>query len=154
MDTDNKTPPLGIVLLHEITITRQLTDAYLKRALPDGMEVAHFSVLDYLARNGGESAPGGMARVFHVTKGAMTNTVARLEAASYISVRPDNKDGRRKRIILTQSGKDARDIAFTALQELTGPLVEQLGTKRISTALPLLSDLRDLLLDKNGNGTG
>ena len=38
-------------------------------------------VLNHFARLGGEKTPAQLARVFHVTKGAMTNTVGRLDAA-------------------------------------------------------------------------
>ena len=63
--------------------------AQLKAALPKGMELSHFSVLNHFAHLGGEKTPAQLARIFHVTKGAMTNTLTRLSASGYIHIRPD-----------------------------------------------------------------
>ncbi|HNK68572.1 MAG TPA: helix-turn-helix domain-containing protein, partial [Flavobacteriales bacterium] len=46
-----------------------------------GMELSHFSVLNHLARTGEERTPAQLARAFHVTRGAMTNTLTKLEWA-------------------------------------------------------------------------
>ena len=53
----------------------QLARTRLTRALPRGMELSHFMVLNHFARLGGEKTPAQLARVFHVTRGAMSNTL-------------------------------------------------------------------------------
>ena len=94
-----------IALFSEIVMVETLARNRLTRALPRGMELSHFMVLNHFARLGGEKTPAQLARVFHVTKGAMTNTVARLEAAGYVHVRPDWEDGRRKLVSISHAGR-------------------------------------------------
>ena len=41
-----------------------------------------------------------LAKSFHVTKGAMTNTLSKLEASGYINIRPDWNDARKNKLKL------------------------------------------------------
>ena len=75
-------------MFNEIGIISQLSSNRLERVLPEGMSVAQFSVLNHLVRLGGSWAPSRLARAFQVTKGAMTNTLQRLEAQGLIRSRP------------------------------------------------------------------
>ena len=70
----------------EIGIIDQLTTARLERSLPDGMSVAQFKVLTHFCRRGGAETPAQLARAFQVTKGAMTNTLQRLEAQGFVDI--------------------------------------------------------------------
>ena len=88
MSADDR-DPLPIVLFGEIMMIEQLARNRLGQALPRGMELSHFMVLNHFARLGGEKTPGQLARIFCVTKAAMTNTVRKLDAAGYVHVRPD-----------------------------------------------------------------
>ena len=76
----------------EISIIDQLISVRLARALPDGLSMAGFGVLVHFARRGGEESPAQLASAFQVTKGAMTNTLQRLEAMGYVRVVPDPGD--------------------------------------------------------------
>lgn len=137
--------PLAITLLSEVAIVEQLAQAHLKRALPKGMEVSHFSVLNHFARLGGEKTPGQLARAFHVTKGAMTNTLGRLEAAGYVTIRPDTEDARRKRVSLSPAGSAARDDAVGRIAPMFDAVVRELGPDRIKAVLPVLRELREMM---------
>jgi hypothetical protein len=88
--------PLSVALFSEMFMADQLARNRLSKALPKGMELSHFSVLNQLARSNEEKTPAQLARIFHVTRGAMTNTLNRLEWAGHIHVRPDWDDARRK----------------------------------------------------------
>ena len=123
----------------------QLARARLSRVLPKGMELSHFSVLNHLAHTGGERTPAQLARLFHVTKGAMTNTLGKLEAAGYVHIRPDWDDARRKLVAISPAGERARDDAVKAVAPVFDGLVGTLGADRIRTALPFLRDLRSKL---------
>lgn len=136
---------MAIALLSEIATVEQLAQAHLKRALPSGMEVSHFTVLNHFARLGGEKTPGQLARAFHVTKGAMTNTLTRLEAAGYIHIRPDWEDARKKRVSLSEAGQAARDDAVQAVSPVFDGIVDSLGREKIREILPLLRELRLLM---------
>ena len=87
---------LAIALFSELLTADQLLRSRLTRVLPNRMEISHFSVLNHLAR-GGERTPAQLARSFHVTRGAMTNTLGKLELAGYVHIRPDWDDARRGR---------------------------------------------------------
>lgn len=137
--------PLAIALLSEIAMIDQLARARLGRVLPKGMELSHFSVLNHLAHAGDEKSPAQLARLFHVTKGAMTNTLGKLEAVGYIHVRPDWDDARRKFVAISPAGARAREEAVRAVAPVFEELVAALGTDRIRAALPVLRELRGML---------
>ena len=137
--------PTVIALFSEIVMVETLARSRLARVLPKGMELSHFMVLNHFARLGGEKTPAQLARVFHVTKGAMTNTVGRLDAAGYVHVRPDWEDGRRKRVSISPAGRTARDRAVEAIVPIFDDVIRGLGADRIRAALPVLRRLRELL---------
>jgi len=143
--TDRLGDPLVIALFCEIVMVETLAKTRLTRVLPRGMELSHFMVLNHFARLGGEKTPAQLARVFHVTKGAMSNTVARLNAAGYIHVRPDWEDGRRKWVSISPAGAAARDRAVEAIAPVFDDAVAGLGLERMRAALPILRRLRELL---------
>jgi DNA-binding MarR family transcriptional regulator len=137
--------PAVIALFSEIVMVETLAKNRLTRVLPRGMELSHFMVLNHFARLGGEKTPAQLARIFHVTKGAMSNTVSRLDAAGYIHVRPDWEDGRRKWIAISPAGLAARNRAVDAISPVFDDVVAGLGIERMRTALPILRRLRELL---------
>jgi DNA-binding MarR family transcriptional regulator len=141
------TNALAVTLFSEILTADQLLRNRLSRALPKGMEISHFSVLNHLASVGGERTPAQLATTFHVTRGAITNTLAKLEWAGYIHIRPDWDDARRKMVALSPAGLQARDRAISTIAPLITKVVGELGTDRVRTALPVLRDLRIQLED-------
>ncbi len=143
--TEAKVGDIGNALFSELLITDQMARARLSRVLPKGMELSHFAVLNLLAHAQEERSPAQLARAFHVTRGAMTNTLAKLEWAGYIHIRPDWDDARRKFVALSPAGRRARDAALTALTPLISEMVETVGTDRARTVLPVLRALRKVL---------
>jgi DNA-binding MarR family transcriptional regulator len=135
---------LGIALFSELLMTDQLARARLSKALPKGMELSHFSVLNQLARVG-ERSPAQLARTFHVTRGAMTNTLAKLEAAGHVHIRPDWDDARRKIVTISPAGRDAWATALAGIGSLLGDVSVDLGAERIRAVLPVLRALRGKL---------
>ncbi|MHA1127362.1 MAG: MarR family winged helix-turn-helix transcriptional regulator [Alphaproteobacteria bacterium] len=144
----SKTPvndPLAISLFSEIAAADQMARTKFSRALPKGMELSHFTVLNHFARLGGEKSPAQLARIFHVTKGAMTNTLSKLEASGYVHIRPDWDDARRKFVSISPAGHTARDEAVRAIAPVFDDAVASLGAEKIKAALPILRDLRIFL---------
>ena len=137
--------PLAIMLFGEITAVDQMARTKFSRALPEGMELSHFTVLNHFAGVGGEKTPAQLARIFHLTKGAMTNTLSKLEAAGYVHIRPDWDDGRRKFVSISEAGKKARDEAVRAIAPVFDDIVENLGSEKIRAVLPVLRELRVFL---------
>ncbi|MEM8580268.1 MAG: MarR family transcriptional regulator [Pseudomonadota bacterium] len=133
---------LAISLLSELITADQLARARLSKALPKGMELSHFSVLNHLANTAAERTPAQLARTFHVTKGAMTNTLNKLETAGHVHVRPDWDDARRKLVAVSPSGRAARDTALQAITPMISEMASNLGTDKVRAVLPILRELR------------
>jgi len=136
---------LAGALLSEIFMVDQLARTRVSRALPKGMELSHFSVLNHLAGVGDERSPAQLAAAFHVTRGAMTNTLSKLEWAGHIHIRPDWDDARRKFVSISPSGRAARDAALAAIAPVIAEMVSGLGVERVRAVLPVLRELRTRL---------
>ena len=133
---------IAVALFGELFMADQLARNRVSKALPRGMELSHFSVLNHLARVQDERTPGQLARAFHVTRGAMTNTLAKLEMAGHIHIRPDWDDARQKFVGLSPSGRSARDAAVQAVAPLIAEVVRALGADRVRAVIPVLRELR------------
>jgi len=140
--TDTTGNSLAVALFSEILTNDQLIRNQLSRVLPKGMEVSHFSVLNHLAGVGGERSPAQLAKSFHVTRGAMTNTLGKLEMAGYVHIRPDWDDARRKHVAISPAGRKASEAALNAITPLISGLVADLGEAKVRSALPVLRGLR------------
>lgn len=140
--TDSSSNSLAVALFSEILTNEQLIRNRLSRVLPKGMEISHFSVLNHLARIGDERSPAQLAKSFHVTRGAMTNTLSKLEWAGYVHIRPDWDDARRKMVAISPSGRAARDAAISAITPMVSDLIRDLGEDRVRASLPVLRELR------------
>ena len=128
----------------QIAVIDQLVSIRLERVLPEGLSHAQFGVLTQLGR-GGEVNPAELARAFHVTKGAITNTLQRLEAQGFVTVEPDAADGRRKRISVTPAGLAAHDKALAAMRPLHDSLRSAFTEAEFVEVLPFLKALRTWL---------
>ena len=137
--------PLAITLFGEIAMADQLARARLNKVLPKGMELSHFSVLNHLAHQGGEKSPAQLARLFHVTKGAMTNTLGKLERSGFIHIRPDWDDARRKHVRISPAGEAALETAIRAIEPVFDRILSSVGSEKIRMILPVLRDLRAVL---------
>lgn len=137
--------PLAIALLSEVHALDTLVRARLQKSLPKGMDVSHFILLNHFARLGGERTPAQLARLFHVTRGTMTNTLRRLEAAGYIHIRPDWEDARRKWVTISPSGRAARDDALSRITPVFADVMETVGRDDLRETLPVLRALRSYL---------
>ncbi|WP_340108335.1 MarR family winged helix-turn-helix transcriptional regulator [Pikeienuella sp. HZG-20] len=142
--------PITFTVLTEIRAIGQLAELRLRRALPDGLELSQFAVLNHFSHLGGEKSPAQLAKVFQLSKGAMTNTIARLEAAGHVRVRSDAKDRRRKLVSLTEGGLEMRNRGIAALAPVFAEIAAGVGGERLRTALPALRELRLFLSAAKG----
>ncbi len=132
----------------EIGIIQQLVTTRVERSLPDGMSGAQFGVLTHFARRGGTETPAQLAAAFQVTKGAMTNTLQRLEAQGFVDIAPDQTDGRRKLVSMTPRGAEAYEHAIATLRPHYVGLREAFTDEEFVAAIPFLKALR-IWLDEN-----
>lgn len=131
--------------LNEIGIIAQLLRVTLERAVPEEISGAGFNVLNHLARLEGAWSPARLARAFQVTKGAMTNTLQRLEAAGCVKVRADPADARAKIVTLTAKGLKVRNATLAALAPGMAELMARLPEGMFERILPDLARLRAVL---------
>ncbi len=137
--------PLAFRLFTEIGIIDQLSRSLLERNLPDGLKVSQFGVLNHLVRLGGEWSPLRLARAFQVTKGAMTNTLQRLEKRALVNIQDDPSDGRAKLVTITDAGREMRMQCMHGVGPLLAGLSTEVTAKEFSAALPVLEKIRKYL---------
>ena len=139
MDNENS---LAVSLFGEILALDQLVRARLAKVLPKGMELSHFSVLNQLSHTKTERTPAQIAKSFRVTRGAITNTLNKLELSGYIHIRPDWDDARRKMVSISPAGIVARNNALAAVTPIINELIIEMGEERLKAIVPILRDLR------------
>lgn len=139
---------LSISLFSELFMADQLARNKLSKVLPKGMELSHFTVLNHLSQLSEPRTPAQIAKSFALTRGAMTNTLNKLEWAGYVHISPDWDDARRKQVIISPAGRAARDSAISAIAPMIGDIVKKVGEDKVRNAVPVLRELRrNLLLD-------
>jgi DNA-binding MarR family transcriptional regulator len=143
-----KAEDIAVALFGELFMADQLARNRISKVLPKGMELSHFSVLNHLARINDERTPAQLARSFHVTRGAMTNTLTKLEWAGHVHIRPDWEDARQKFVAISPSGRSARDSAVASVVPLIAEVVQSIGADRVRALLSVLRELRISLEDE------
>ena len=133
---------LAVSVFSEVIALDHLTRASIAKVLPRGMELSHFSVLNHLAQSNEERTPAQLAKTFHVTRGAMTNTIQKLKWAGWVHIRPDWDDARRKLVAISPAGMAARDAALAAIAPVISGVVDKVGDGKVRDALPVLRALR------------
>jgi DNA-binding MarR family transcriptional regulator len=149
LDEQSTDTLLAFSVFNEIGIIEQLSSNRFQRLLPDGVSLAGFTVLNHFVRLGKEDeSPVNLARAFQVTKGAMTNTLARLESLGMIAVVADPNDGRAKRVSVTTKGVQTRNQAIAALMPDLQKILDEINATSLANTLPVLQQLR-AFLDSN-----
>jgi DNA-binding MarR family transcriptional regulator len=127
---------------NEIGIISQLSGNAFEKALPEGMTLAQFSVLNHLCRLGDGWTPHRIARAMQVTKGAMTGTLKHLEGKGLVVVSPDPSDGRAKRVTITDQGRAMRDACIGAIAPMMQEFLQKFALTDIAGAVPVLAAVR------------
>lgn len=139
---DDADDPLAFRVLNEVAIINQLASRAFETALPPGLSLAQFSVLNHLVRLGDDRTPARIAAAFQVPRPTMTHTLGRLAAAGLVRLVADPEDGRGKRVRLTPAGEAMRRRAVDATAPLLAELGEAVPEPLLAALLPLLADLR------------
>lgn len=148
--------PTAFAVFNEIGILSQLSRAIFEARLPEGVTLAHFSLLNHLVRVADGRTPLDLSRAFQVPKTTMTHTLAGAERRGWIALRPHPRDGRSKQVWLTEAGRAFRDEAILRLAPDLAGTVEAFGADRLAGMLPDLTALRTLLdarRDAQANGS-
>jgi DNA-binding MarR family transcriptional regulator len=136
--------------LNEVAIISQLSGAAFEKVMPGKMTLPQFAVLNHLSRLGGNRTPLRIATALQVSKAAMTNTLGHLDRSGWISIRPDDSDGRSKRVDVTDAGRAAHAAALAALVPELAWLSDAIGAERVRAATPLLEEMRRALDERRG----
>ena len=145
----NNTPDPAIFrFLNEIGIIEQLSRHRVESKLPHGLKISQFALLNHFVRLGGEWTPSRLANAFQVTKGAMTNTVGRLQKLGFVAVIPAKDDKRSKLVGITDAGRDAHLECIAAMAPDLAQLQQGFGADAFQAALPFLEQVR-IYLDEN-----
>lgn len=139
------TQSLYFTLFNEIGILGQLSRALLEARLPPGMLTSHFSVLGHLIRVRDGRTPLELARAFQVAKTTMTHTLTGLQDAGFVEMRPNPRDGRSKRVWITDAGRAFRDHAIAALGPDLEDIARHFPRDRAEAVLPHLQALREFM---------
>lgn len=86
-----------------------------------------------------------LTNAFQVTKGAMTNNLARLLDKGLLTMQVDPLDGRVKRYHLTTDGRRVLEEARLAIGFGYDELLAEFGQQDFAAALPFLRRLRTYL---------
>ena len=145
MAKSNDKTPAAFTLLNEIGIINQLSTARFESLMPQGLTQPQFSVLNNFVRLGGMRTPAELAAAFQVTRGAMTNTLQRLEASGLVDIKPSPSDGRSKEVRITAKGRRIREQAIAATAPELGAMIDVIGDDNIAQMLSELQRLREYL---------
>ena len=136
-----------IQVFTEIGIIAQLVRAAVAKKLPEGVTNAQFELLQHLTRTGDGQTPAEIARALQLTKGAITNTLQRMEAEGYVLVLADVGDRRKKRVKLTRAGLDLHSAILKLIKPNTDALRDGFTESEFRDALPFLKALRCFMDD-------
>lgn len=134
-------PPL-FALLNEVGIIEQLARNRFDAAQADGLLLSHFVLLNHLVRVGDGTTPARIASALQLARGAVTNTMQRLEERGLIRLAPDAVDGRVKRVFLTRAGRARREKAVRDATAALAPLLADLPPASFEALIPGLREIR------------
>ena len=100
---------------------------------------SHGNVLQYLDDDG--SRVSVLAERAQMSKQAMAQLVAHLEAHGYVERVPDPRDGRAKLVRATVRGREVYAIAREMMSEVEARLAERLGEAKLRRLRALLAEL-------------
>jgi DNA-binding MarR family transcriptional regulator len=130
-------------LLREVLLTyRQLL-----RQLADetGLSGAQFEVLRELALADGRSTVSALARELGVDPAAVSRLIAGLQQLGLVSRVSDDRDGRRRPVVLTEDGRRRMVALHAEAHKRESALTAALDPQSIETTMQVLHTLRDAL---------
>ena len=129
-------------LLRELTIHRNIGVELSEHELGD-MKGPQSMALGYLihASAQDEIYVKDLEKYMKIRKSTASELVSRLEKNGYVKTEKSQKDGRLKRLIVTEEGHAAHDRILQFLQEIDDRLVEGLSKEEVDTFVNLLNRL-------------
>lgn len=124
------------LLLREMAIVSDLARRSLRRVLPEGLGEAQFEVLNHLVfTSNRDETPSDLARLFEITRPAMTQTLGRMRAGGLVELVPAAGDGRLRHVRLTAAGRARHAGVLAELEQDAARLGARLGARELETLL-------------------
>ena len=138
-DSVNGNPPLITALL-ETAMSRIRDDLYaLSDARFPGLRMRHYRLLSFVPPEGERLSR--MTADSGLTKQALAQALAPLEAGGYVEVVPDPGDRRARLVRLTDRGRAVNDAVRGRLDALEQDWAQRVGEQRYAVARDVLADL-------------
>jgi DNA-binding MarR family transcriptional regulator len=109
-------PFLGLLLRLVTQHWGLAVDASLRASGFDDIRAAHANVFPFVPDEGIQLSR--LARLAHVRKQTMMQTLEEMERGGYVERRPDPRDGRGRLVFLTGRGEAVRTVAVEACQRV------------------------------------
>jgi len=142
-------------LFIEIGIIDQLVTARFDKAMPYGLTLAQFGVLNHFARHQTPAlsdadgrvvrSPAQLARTFQVARATMTSTLQKLSNKGFVTIEPHPTDKRSKCVTLSERGYQARNQAVRRAAPQFADIIAAFSEVDIAAAMPFLQALREWL---------
>ena len=136
-------PDVGYLhLLREVLLTYRLL---MRRATMEfGVSGAQFEVLRQLALAGGRSSTSALARDLAVDPAAVTRLVAGLERLGLVAREDDERDGRRRPVLLTPAGQAMMLDFHARMHASESALAADLDEASIDSTIRVLRAIRSV----------
>lgn len=129
-------------LLREVLLTYRLL---MRGATAEfGVSGAQFELLRQLALGGGRTTTSALARDLAVDPAAVSRLVAGLERLKLVSREDDERDGRRRPVLLTPSGRALMVDFHTRMHARESALTAALDQASIDSAVRVLQTIRSV----------
>ncbi len=139
-DPVNRDRPVLVTALLEQAMTWIRDDLYtLSDARFPGLRMRHYRLLAMLPPDGERLT--GLAADSGLTKQALAQALAPLEAGGYVEVLPDPSDGRARLVRLTDRGREADAAVRGRLADVERDWARRVGEERYAVARAVLADL-------------
>jgi DNA-binding MarR family transcriptional regulator len=150
MDTETRSRPEGsletAVWLRLLSCTN-IIHRYIRRNLKESFSLTmpRFDLLAQVARPPIGPSLGELSRRLLVTKGNITDIVARLEDVDLIERRRDDADGRVQYVFLTEAGRELYDRILPQHSRWLSELMQEVSEKDLATLFEALGILKAVL---------
>ena len=130
-------------LMREVLLTYRV---FLRRVSEEtGVTGAQFELLRQMALAGGRTTTSALARELGVDPAAVTRLVAGLERLGLVTREEDERDGRRRPVVLTPPGRDFMVRLHAQLHEREDALAASLDPESVEVAMGVLQTIRSVL---------
>ncbi len=134
-------------LIHDVSRLRRIV---VDRALkPLGITRSQWWVLAFLSRRDGMTQTA-LAADLDLTKVAIGGLLDRMETAEFVTRRPDDNDGRIRRVFLTKAGAKMVTTIRKSVDRIETEILEKVSETQLNQAAEVLITIKHTLLELAG----